>query len=356
MKVSFWAKLFQLLLLQLGFKNQTNEDVAFVLEATQFKDWIQAIELLQLWVRKRQLEIDLLDVDDLTFDLIEVSAYFVQIDLCLSKNKRHYEMYKIRDKDFNEIEKETHLEFVSATMRCQEGHQTILECMRLICDIPIQNLKVKQIAKVLRVLEKQTQDLTQAMQLLNDAVCKNGPLYQLFENDLFLALYEIEQSRIQLTPYSYSPLKESNSSIILLLREQAQWIQDSELKMIAFGLINQYESLNKYMIFSASQALKTAFKTFYNNVDHFIKDIIEDSQIDESILHQRLNSIFRAIESIRFIANKKDSFTKNLQDAAKLTKKQLCKNLEKTQKGQTFLNLYQRMSVKEKLIMKSRFK
>lgn len=354
--MSFWTKLFQLLSLQLGFRNQTNQDLAFALEATQLQDWVQVIDLLHVWISKKQLEIDLLEVNDLTFNLIEVSGCLLQMDLCVSKNKRHYEIYALRAKDFNEVEKETHLELMSATIHCQEVHQTMLECLRRICEIPIQDLKSKSISKVLKLLENQTQELGQAIRLLSDAVFKKGPLYRLFENDIFVALYEIEQSHIQLVPYGFTPLKESTMSVIALLREKAQLIQDTELKGIAFGLINQYELLNKYMIFSASKALQTAFKIFYNNINRFIQDIINNSQIDEAILHQSLNSIFRAIESIRFIANKKDSFTKNLQDAAKLSKKQLYKSLEKTQKGQVFLNLHQRISPKEKFILKSRFK
>lgn len=356
MKIVSWSTFFQSLLLQLGLKNQTDEDLAFVLGASEPQDWVKALELLHGEVRKKQVAVDALEIQDLTFDLIELSAYLINMDLCLSKNKKYYDTYKLREKSFNEIERQTQLEYMNASLHAQETHQTMRECIPLISGVPINNLHIKYIAKTLQKLEIHTRDLGKAIERLEDAVFKTGPLYQLFENDVFLALCEVEKSQIQLVPYGYTPLKESTNNVIPILREHAQLIPDLELKGIALGLINQYESLNRYMIFFPSTVLKTAFKMFYNNVDQFIKDILENPKIEEASLHQRLNSIFRAIESIRFIANKKDSFTKNLQDAAKSSKKQLFKHLEKTQTGQNFLNLYQRMSPKQKLMMRSRFK
>jgi len=400
--------------------NQNHQDNQELLSAAlepllmpQLKDWIQAVDALRRYISKKHLEIDLLEVNEFSFMVMQLVHILMRMDLQLSKIKSYYQNYTVCAKEFNEIEKESYLEFITATNVCQDMHQIILDSVKTLEALESLNgLSHKKVSKVFarahsRIKEKITH-LKQSIDLLNDVVLKKRPLYKLIDNEWLLSLYQLENIEVMrkieaqgqetgiycayFYPAALYPsidahagvsekvseknlfFKDNHRKIIAQLKHKAQKIYDVDLRIIAFDLINQYEFLSKYMIFSVSKSLSIGYKVLYDYITQFISYIIQKEALSDYIsdtdtntntenintetvaLHEILNAIFRAIESLRFIANTNNSFTRSLQDAAKLSKKQLCKDLEKTPKGQLFLNLHQRMSLQTKLDMKSRFR
>lgn len=319
-------------------------------ENTTYSDWVEMSEQLHPFIRKLQFDISQIPIHALNFDLLGASTYLLQIDLCLSKNRKYFDIYQKRADMVEESEK------AAAMLYCQEAYSIMEQCWTLLKegDFNCLTLPVKALSDLARLFEKQTQEAGEVIQVLNNTVLKKGALYQVMDSDLFKALYSLEQAQGQLKPYLFSPMKESSVYTVSVLRKEAEAIKEEHLKKIAESLIKQYESLSKYMIFSSSEVLNKAFKTFYNEIENFVQEAVNPKE--DIRFYTILSSIFREVESIRFITNKKDAFTKNLQEAAKVTSKQLRKSLESSDLGRNFLNVYHKMNAQEKLDMKSRFK
>jgi hypothetical protein len=272
--------------------------------------------------------------------------YCIEMNGCVMKNKIGKSVYSVSKKCLH-----MGYQWMARLLHVFYKQEEVEKEVEIL-PAPPENLPVPSPATL--ILDSESERLRKAIQRLNEVI--------LLESDVFIVIQESDYSQTQLSPRSNIYFKEPVNRAVSLLRGDIRKIKERELKVTANHFLFQYETLSKYLIFIFSDSLNEAFAIFYNQIKQLVDEILllEEEAIDAPVecsnLYPIFNDIFRSIESIRFVANKKNSFNKNLQEAARRSSKQLRKSLELTTLGKTFLNLHYRMNIKEKFNMRSRFK
>lgn len=341
-KKAHWWQLWRLLkrINRQALENEC-KDTEYV--ASTLKDWQRALDQLQPIVRNMRNDIDDLDVNKISFDILGAGTFLLQIDLLLIKIRQHYNNYDRRMKELNlsipQIEDIMH----KAEHQCKMCYINMQRLHKALENRTYHDLNHQEVINKVHNLEGETKTLTECMHALNEIALKRDPLYQLFENELFKTLMELENGPKDPMTGELT-ITSSNTSG---LRDKAHHILDPQMRKIGFNLISFYETLRRCSILYQSPQVTKALEAFRNNVSLYLNKCGEE-QVDMQALQACIHAIFFDLESMRFTR------FKGFQDKARTVKKQLQQTLKQSEFGIECLKNLQ-MSPRAKLSLKSKF-
>jgi hypothetical protein len=314
---------------------------------TSLKDWQKMLDMLQPIIRSMRNDIDDLNINDLSFDILGAGTFLLQIDLLLIKIRQHYNNFDRRAKELNLSIPQLEDIMDKVQQNCQMCYINMRDLHALLRTRTYSELNHKEVINQVHALESETKSLTESMHALNEMALKRDPLYQLFENELFKTMMELEQGHRPLgTELNVSSTNTTS------LRDKAHNINAPEMRKIAFNLISYYETLRRCSILYQSPQVTKSLDSFKTNMKQFLglctqeeaetHDCAPNDAMQKSIL-----AIFFDLEAMRFTR------FKGYQDKARTVKKQLQQTLKQSEFGIECLKVLQ-MSPRAKLSLKSR--
>lgn len=308
---------------------------------SSIQDWLDALDKLQPLVRNMRNEIDDLDGSQLSFDVLGAGTFLLQVDLLLIKLRQHFNNYQRRVHELNLDIPQIKLTLDRAALQSQACFKSLMNLYAVLNTKTYNQLNHPSVIQEVQRLETATKGLTDCMNHLNEMALKRDPVYQLFENELFKTLLEIEQG------HSLGLGESSGPSTTGPMRDKAHHIIDSDLRKIAFNIISYYDTLKRCSVLYHSHQVASSLETFKHHVDVYL-DTASNQEKNVQYMAEQLHGLFFALEAMRFIR------FKGFQEKAKSIKKQLTSLLKTCAFGRECLKSLQ-MSPRSKLTLKSRF-
>ena len=310
-------------------------------EKSQYKDWLESVDKLQPLVRRLRNDIDKLEIQQLTFDVLGAGTFLLQIDLMLIKLRQHLNNYERRRTEVNLKIPAIKLLFDKIERGCKQCFVYLLALAQALEQCGYKDLENPEILHLVKALESESKSLTQIMYELNETILKKDPVYQLFETELFKTLMNLEHEDVVSSRASFE-----NEPKISNLRDKANLIQAQELRSIGFHLISSLEGLKRASILFHSTQASRAMDAFKNQVETFLD--LANQPDAEVALKTCLLLLFADLEAMRFAR------LKGLSDKSKVVKHQLKQVLSQSVFGQSCLKSLQ-LSPRDKLSLKQKF-
>ncbi|MBS0286157.1 MAG: hypothetical protein JSR17_02610 [Proteobacteria bacterium] len=308
-----------------------------------FKDWMQAIDVLQPLVQSIRKSIEPKKNDDFDLDMLAANTYLFHIDRLISKIREYLHQYRYRLHQYQENTLYTYkVEINQASLVAEQCYHTILQLTSLLQRLPTNKLYSDELITQIHALELDTTALGSAIRTLNQSAYKAESMVQLaaLEQDL---LQSLSQAKAPIHPGagfvdsgSYFNLSHSQGEY---LRSKSQLIKDTECNMLINGLIDIHETLKKCYVVARKVYIKEALDLMASNIEALIV-IMVNNEIDKNRVFIHFNQIYHSVETIRFNTNRESRCSKNLFEKSKTAMTQLRKVFQKHPLGLEYLKLY----------------
>lgn len=303
-------------------------------------DWFKSLDQLQPVIRSMRNEIDELQTTKISFDMLGAGTFLLQIDLLLIKLRQHYNNYQRRQQELNLSIPQVKQIMDKVQYQCQLCCLIMQNLHILFRQLSADQINHPKVIEEVQQLEDATKSLTHSMQGLNEIALKRDPVYQLFENELFKTLMELEQSQPMGLGHPSSP------SVTGPMRDKAHQILDSDFRKIAYNIISYFDTLKRCSILYQSSQVSDALESFKLHLEMYVDNAMLTPK--QAAMQESLHGLFFDLEGMRFIR------FKGFQDKSKSIKKQLTTLLNSSEFGRECLKSLQ-MSPRAKLKLKSRF-
>lgn len=324
------------------------------LTKSTYKDWMQAVDVLQPLVQSIRRSIEPNKTQDFDLDMLAANTYLFHIDRLISKIREYLHQYHYRQEQYNENSLYTYkVEMNQANIVAEQCYHSMLQLTSLLQRLPSNKLYSEELIAQIHAFELDTTALGSAIRTLNQSAYKAESMVQLaaLEQDL---LQSLSQSKGPIYPGagfvdngSYFNLSNTQGEY---LRSKSQIIKDAQCNKLINGLIDIHEGLKKCYVVARKVYIKEALDIMAQNIEALIVILVND-EVDTNRAFFHFNQIFHSVETIRFNSNRESRCSKNLFDKSKSAMFQLRKICQKHPLGLEYLKLY---SVKRGSLVKSK--